>query len=58
MQKRNHGKIIMENINSNYETGKKESATVFLKSIVFLTPKKIRTFKKKYLITIFDFFPN
>jgi hypothetical protein len=38
----------MENINSNYETGKKESAIIaLLKSIVFLTPKKIRILQKK-----------
>jgi hypothetical protein len=59
MQKRNHGKIIMENINSNYETGKKESAIIaFFEIYRFLNTKENKNFKKKYLITIFDFFPN
>jgi hypothetical protein len=49
-------KIIMENINSNYEVKKARNYLFFFKSIVFLTPKKIRILQKKYLITIFDFF--
>jgi hypothetical protein len=38
-------------INSNYETGKRSAiiALSFLKSIVFLTPKKISILQKKYI---------
>jgi hypothetical protein len=47
--KRNHGKIIMENINSNYETGKKKAiiALFFLEIYRFLNTKENKNPSKK-----------